>query len=53
VVGACVDVRRTRDLYLSLAMFHGTLELVMLAYLWVGGPEARARSMPARAAATA
>ena len=39
--GACIDVRRARDLYLSLAMFHGYLELVMLAYLWVGGPGVR------------
>jgi hypothetical protein len=52
LVGGCVDVRRTRDLYLSLAMFHGTLELVMLAYLWVGGPDARRQSVPARRSAT-
>lgn len=33
--GAFVDVHRTRNLYLSLAMFHGYLELAMLAYFFV------------------
>lgn len=38
--GAFVDLQRTRALYLSLAMFHGYLELAMLAYFFVS----RARS---------
>jgi hypothetical protein len=38
-VGACIAVTQTLAAYLSLAMFHGYLELVMIAYLWVArGP---------------
>jgi hypothetical protein len=35
VVGlALADTVRTRHVYLSLAMFHGYLELALLAYFW-------------------
>jgi hypothetical protein len=37
VVGAFSNVQRARSLYLSLAMFHGYLELAMLAYFWARG----------------
>jgi hypothetical protein len=57
-LGALVDVQRARALYLSLAMFHGYLELAMLAYFLMrgGAPGARAEVeaaglSPARAAA--
>ncbi|HYQ45221.1 MAG TPA: hypothetical protein VER11_24710 [Polyangiaceae bacterium] len=36
-VGACFDLHRTQRLYLSLATFHGYLELAVLAFFWVGG----------------
>jgi len=32
VFGACLSMVRTRELYLSLATFHGYLEIAMLAY---------------------
>jgi hypothetical protein len=32
VVGACCALTRTRELYLGLAVFHGYLEMAMLAY---------------------
>lgn len=35
--GACLNLHRTRGLYLSLATFHGYLELALLAYFWVRG----------------
>lgn len=39
VVGfAFVDLLATRDMYLSVAAFHGYLELAMLAYLVTAGP---------------
>lgn len=39
-----IDAARTRGVYLSLAMFHGYLELALLAYFWGRGFEAsRAR----------
>jgi len=34
--GACIDVHGARSLYLSLAMFHGYLELALLAFFFVG-----------------
>jgi len=34
-VGAYFDLHRTRGLYLSLATFHGYLELALLAFFWV------------------
>jgi hypothetical protein len=36
-LGACFQLQRTRALYLSLATFHGYLELALLAYLWTRG----------------
>jgi hypothetical protein len=44
VLGALVNVQRARALYLSLAMFHGYLELAMLAYFLMrgGAPGSRA-----------
>jgi hypothetical protein len=38
VLGAAfVDVLRTRAVYLSLAMFHGYMELALLAFFWARG----------------
>lgn len=37
LVAACFDVHRTRNLYLSLAMFHGYLELALAAYFFTRG----------------
>jgi hypothetical protein len=37
LAGALVDVLRTRALYLSLAMFHGYMELALLAYFLARG----------------
>jgi hypothetical protein len=43
LAGAFVSMARTRELYLSLATFHGYLELAMLAYFLVSmRPRARA-----------
>ncbi len=43
IVGALVwNVQQTRALYLSLAMFHGYLELAMLGYFWARGSGLRA-----------
>jgi len=36
-LGAWFDVHRARSLYLSLATFHGYLELAMLGFFWVRG----------------
>jgi hypothetical protein len=45
VVGAGFALTRTRELYLSLAVFHGYLEIAMLAY-FVCGSSARAKLSP-------
>ena len=37
LVGACINLHRARGLYLSLATFHGYLELSLFAYFWVRG----------------
>jgi hypothetical protein len=42
LLGACFDLHRARGLYLSLATFHGYLELALLAFLWVRGTSAAA-----------
>ena len=34
---ACVNALRTRTIYLSLALFHGYLELALFAYFWAAG----------------
>jgi hypothetical protein len=49
VIGfATVDLLRTRDVYLSVAAFHGYLELAMLAYLITAAAvPSRARPRPA------
>jgi hypothetical protein len=39
LLGACIDLHRARSLYLSLATFHGYLELAMFAFFWVRGAE--------------
>ena len=44
LAGATFDARRARDLYVSLAMFHGYLELAMLGFFLVRG---RGLSAPA------
>jgi hypothetical protein len=36
-VGACFDVHRAQGVYLSLATFHGYLELALVTYFWVRG----------------
>jgi len=38
LLGACFDLHRARNLYLSLATFHGYLELALLTFFWVRGP---------------
>jgi hypothetical protein len=48
MLGACLDVHRARALYLSLATFHGYLELGLLAYFWVRGAASGTRAVPAR-----
>jgi len=40
LLGACFNLQRARGLYLSLATFHGYLELALLAFFWVRGPNA-------------
>jgi hypothetical protein len=37
LLGACFEPNRTRALYLSLATFHGYVELALLVYFWVRG----------------
>ena len=37
LIGAYFDLHRARALYLSLATFHGYLELALLAFFWVRG----------------
>jgi hypothetical protein len=49
LIGACFDLHRARALYLSLATFHGYLELALLTFFWVRGdsgsePRAQART---------
>lgn len=46
VAGACIDVHRARGLYLSLAMFHGYLELALLAFFFVQRGGARPPMAP-------
>jgi hypothetical protein len=43
LLGGVFELHRTRELYLSLAMFHGYLELALLAYFFVlrGGPRCK------------
>lgn len=36
-IGAAFDLHRTRELYLSLATFHGYLEFALLSFFWVRG----------------
>jgi hypothetical protein len=49
VLGACFDLHRTRGLYLSLATFHGYLELALLAFFWVRGASERERERAGKA----
>jgi hypothetical protein len=51
LAGALVDARRARDLYVSLAMFHGYLELAMLGFFLVRGRSLRDDALPLVAAA--
>jgi hypothetical protein len=44
LVGACFNLQRARGLYLSLATFHGYLELALLAFFWVRGRGAGERA---------
>ena len=44
LIGAIIEVHRARSLYLSLAMFHGYLELSLLAYFFSRGPATRRRT---------
>jgi Flp pilus assembly pilin Flp len=39
LIGACFNVQRSQSLYLSLATFHGYLELALLAFFWVRGAD--------------
>jgi hypothetical protein len=43
LLGAWFDVHRARTLYLSLATFHGYLELALLAFFWVRGARGATR----------
>ncbi len=49
VAAAFFDVHRTRALYLSLAMFHGYLELTLLCYFWARGRRPAADRVVAKA----
>ena len=49
VIGAFWNVHRTRGLYLNLAMFHGYLELCLLAYFWATGFRPARTPSPQRA----
>lgn len=54
LVAACFNVHRTRNLYLSLAMFHGYLELALAAYFFARGglqPVQESRVTPSAAVA--
>jgi hypothetical protein len=44
LLGACFDLHRARGLYLSLATFHGYLELALLAFFWVRGTSGAGRA---------
>ena len=51
LVGACINLHRARSLYLSLATFHGYLELALLAFFWVrgtGSPERAPETLSAQ-----
>ncbi|MET0790303.1 MAG: hypothetical protein ABW061_02165 [Polyangiaceae bacterium] len=48
ILGAWFDVHRARALYLSLATFHGYLELALLAFFWVRGPGGKLQPSEAR-----
>ena len=49
LVGACFDLHRARGLYLSLATFHGYVEVALLAFFWVrGGKVANPENEPSR-----
>jgi len=37
LVGACFQLQRARSLYISLATFHGYVELALLAFFWGRG----------------
>jgi hypothetical protein len=37
LVGACFQLQRARSVYLSLATFHGYVELALLAFFWARG----------------
>lgn len=37
LLAACFDLHRARSVYLSLATFHGYVELALLAFFWVRG----------------
>ncbi|MEI9941659.1 MAG: hypothetical protein WDO69_30965 [Pseudomonadota bacterium] len=47
LVGGFFDVHRARDLYLSLAAFHGYLELALLTFFWVRGANRAERAVQA------
>lgn len=53
LVAACFDVHKTRNLYLSLAMFHGYLELALGAYFFARGSMAPAPALTPAAVAAA
>jgi len=48
LIGACFDLHRARGLYLSLATFHGYLELALLAFFWVRNETATPHASAAR-----
>ncbi|HKO53806.1 MAG TPA: hypothetical protein VJV79_39130 [Polyangiaceae bacterium] len=48
LIGACFDLHRARGLYLSLATFHGYLELALLSFFWVRGANRAQHTTEAR-----
>jgi len=44
LLGACFNLHRARALYLSLATFHGYLEVALLAFFWVRGQSVAERA---------
>jgi hypothetical protein len=50
--GALFDVHGTRALYLSLAMFHGYLEVALLAFFWARGLRPASEKLEPAAVAT-
>lgn len=52
LLGACFNLHRARALYLSLATFHGYLEVALLAFFWVRGQRVAEQATEPRCART-